>query len=131
MKNYPVSPDLSAPRGYSHVVSVSGGRMIYVAGQISMDKDGNVVGKGDIRAQTRQVLQNVTAALAAAGATFKDVVKANTYVVNLAPESLAAIREVRAEFYPETDPPASTLVGVTALAFPDLLIEVEVVAVVE
>ena len=96
-----------------------------------MDKDGNIVGKGDLKAQARQVLENVTAALAAAGATFKDVVKANTYVVNLGPDSLAAIREARADFYPAEDPPASTLVGVTALAFPDLLIEIEVVAVVE
>lgn len=131
MKTYPVSPDLSTPRGYSHVVSTSGGRTVYVAGQISMDKDGNVVGKGDIRAQTRQVLDNVTAALAAAGATFKDVVKATTYVVNLKPDDLAPIREVRTEYYPAENPPASTLVGVTALAFPDLLIEIEVVAVVE
>ena len=104
---------------------------MYVAGQIAMDKDGNVVGKGDIKAQTKQVLENVSAALAAAGATFADVVKANTYVVNLKGEDLAAIREVRAAYYPAENPPASTLVGVTALAFPDLLIEVEVVAVVD
>jgi len=131
MKSYPNSPGLSPARGYSHVVSTSGGRTIYVAGQIAMDKDGNIVGKGDLKAQARQVLENVTAALGAAGATFKDVVKANTYVVNLGPDSLAAIREARADFYPAEDPPASTLVGVTALAFPDLLIEIEVVAVVE
>jgi enamine deaminase RidA (YjgF/YER057c/UK114 family) len=131
MKSYPTPANVSPARGYSHVVATSGGRTVYVAGQIAMDKDGNVVGKGDIGAQTRQVLQNVTAALEAAGATWKDVVKANTYVVNLGPDSLPAIREARAEFYPTENPPASTLVGVTALAFPDLLIEIEVVAVVD
>lgn len=130
MKNYPVSPDISTPRGYSHVVEASG-KFVFVAGQIATDKDGQVVGRGDLKAQTRQVLQNVTNALAAAGATWKDVVKANTYVVNLNADALAAIREVRGDFYPAENPPASTLVGVTALAMDGLLIEIEVVAVVD
>jgi len=131
MKNYPVSPDLSPARGYSHTVATSGGRTVYVAGQIAMDMEGNIVGKGDLRAQTKQVLDNVTAALAAAGANFSDVVKATTFVVNLKPEDLPVIREVRTAYFPAENPPASTLVGVTALAFPDLLIEVEVIAVVD
>ena len=130
MKNYPISPDLSTPRGYSHVVSASG-KMIFVAGQISVDKSGNIVGLGDLRAQTVQVLENVKAALAAAGATFADVVKQNTYVVNLNAEALPIIREVRGQYFPSDNPPASTLVGVTALAMDGLLIEVEVVAVVD
>ena len=130
MKTYPVSPNLSTPRGYSHVVSTSGGRTIYVAGQIAMDKDGKVVGVGDLRAQTTQVFENVKAALAAAGATLSDVVKQNTYIVNLNAEALPVIREVRGQYFPAENPPASTLVGVTALAFADLLIEVEVIAVV-
>ncbi len=128
MKTYPTSPDLSTPRGYSHVVTATG-TMVFVSGQIALDKDGKIVGAGDIRAQATRVLQNVKSALAAAGATFADVVKQNTYVVNLNAESLAAIREVRAQFFPAGDPPASTLVGVTALAMEGLLIEVEVVAV--
>ncbi len=131
MKTYPVSPNLSTPRGYSHVVSTSGGRTIYVAGQIAMDKDGKVVGVGDLRAQTTQVFENVKAALAAAGATLSDVVKQNTYIVNLNAEALSVIREVRGQYFPAENPPASTLVGVTALAFADLLIEVEVIAVVD
>lgn len=122
VKNYPVSPALSTPRGYSHVVTASG-TMVFVAGQISMDKDGNVVGAGDLRAQTTQVLENVKAALAAAGATFADVVKMNTYVVNLDSVALPIIREVRSQYFPSENPPASTLVGVTALAFEGLLIE--------
>lgn len=130
MKNYPVSPDLSTPRGYNHVVSASG-TMVFVAGQISVDKNGSVVGAGDLRAQTVQVLENVKAALAAAGATFADVVKQNTYVVNLSAEALPTIREVRGQYFPAENPPASTLVGVTALALEGLLIEVEVVAVLD
>ena len=131
MKTYPVSPNLSTPRGYSHVVSTSGGRTVYVAGQIAMDKDGSVVGVGDLRAQTTQVFENVKAALAAAGATLSDVVKQNTYIVNLNAEALPVIREVRGQYFPAENPPASTLVGVTALAFADLLIEVEVIAVID
>jgi enamine deaminase RidA (YjgF/YER057c/UK114 family) len=130
MKNYPVSPDLSTPRGYSHVVTATG-RMVFVAGQISVDKNGAVVGAGDLRAQTTQVLENVKAALAAAGATFSDIVKQNTYVVGLNPDALGVIREVRSQYFPSENPPASTLVGVTALAMEGLLIEVEVVAVVD
>jgi enamine deaminase RidA (YjgF/YER057c/UK114 family) len=130
VKNYPVSPDLSTPRGYSHVVTASG-KMIFVAGQISVDRSGAVVGAGDLRAQTVQVLENVKAALAAAGATFADVVKQNTYVVNLNAEALPIIREVRSQYFPAENPPASTLVGVTALAMEGLLIEVEVVAVID
>lgn len=103
--------------------------MVFVAGQISLDRDGNVVGAGDLRAQTTRVLENVKAALAAAGATFADVVKMNTYVVNLDAAALPIIREVRSQYFPAENPPASTLVGVTALAVEGLLIEVEVVAV--
>ena len=131
MKNYPTSSELSTPRGYSHVVSASGSRTVYVAGQIAMDKDGNLVGAGDLRAQTTQVLTNVKAALAAAGATFDDIVKQNTYIVNLKPDDLPILREVRAQFFTSANPPASTLLGVTALAFDGLMIEVEVIAVID
>ncbi len=130
MKSYPVSSKISTPRGYSHVVKASG-TMVFVAGQIALGVDGKIVGEGDLRLQTVQVLQNVKAALEAADATFGDVVKMNTYVVDLKPEDLPVIREVRATYLPSSDPPASTLVGVTALAMPGLLIEVEVVAVLE
>ena len=129
MKNYPVSPDLSTPRGYSHVVTASG-TMVFISGQIALDKEGKIVGPGDMRAQAAQVYENLKAALAAAGATFADVVKQNTYVVGLNAESIAAVREVRGRYLPDTNPPASTLVGVTALAMDGLLIEIEMVAVI-
>jgi enamine deaminase RidA (YjgF/YER057c/UK114 family) len=124
-------PGLSAPRGYTHVVAVSGGRTVYVAGQVALDVKGEVVGKGDLRAQARQVFENLRIALAAAGASFKDVVKWNTYVVNLKADDLSALREVRAEALKDTTPPASTLVSVGALANPDFLIEIEAIAVVD
>jgi enamine deaminase RidA (YjgF/YER057c/UK114 family) len=124
-------PGLSAPRGYTHVVSASGGRTVYIAGQVALNVQGEVVGKGDLRAQARQVFENLRIALAGAGATFKDVVKWNTYVVGLKPEDLAALREVRGEFLKDVTPPASTLVSVQGLANPDFLIEIEAIAVVD
>ncbi|HEY7513128.1 MAG TPA: RidA family protein [Vicinamibacteria bacterium] len=124
-------PGLSTPRGYTHVVSASGGRTVYVAGQVSLDAKGELVGKGDLRAQARQVFENLRLALAGAGATFGDVVKWNTYVVNFKAEDLPVLRESRAELLKDVTPPASTLVGVQALANPDFLIEVEAVAVVD
>jgi enamine deaminase RidA (YjgF/YER057c/UK114 family) len=128
MRNHPVPEGVSPARGYSHVVEVSGGKLVFVAGQIALDAEGNVTGKDDLAAQTHQVLKNVEAALAAAGATFADVIKLNTYVVNLRPDMLPTIREVRSQYLAGANPPASTLVGVTALAFEGLLIEIEAVA---
>lgn len=130
MKNYPTVPELSTPRGYSYV-AIATGKMVFVAGQIALDKEGNVVGKGDLRAQTIQVLENVKACLGAAGATFADVVKLNTYVVNLKAEDLPVIREVRSGYLPAANAPASTMVGVTALAIEGLLIEIEAVAMLD
>src|SRR3954469_1895605 len=74
-------PALSAPTGYTHVVEVSGpGKTIYISGQIAYDKDGKLVGApGDMKAQAEQVFKNLQAALTAAGATFADVVKMNSY----------------------------------------------------
>ncbi|HEX6738849.1 MAG TPA: RidA family protein [Vicinamibacteria bacterium] len=122
---------LSKPATYTHVVVVQGGRTLFIAGQVAANAKGEVVGKGDLRAQTTQVMENLKIALAAAGATFADVVKSNTYVVNLKPEDLPVVREVRGKYFGAANPPASTLVGVTALASPDYLIEVEAIAVVK
>jgi enamine deaminase RidA (YjgF/YER057c/UK114 family) len=113
---------------YTHVVVTSPGRLVFIAGQIARDKQGNLVGKGDLHAQTVQVFENLKAALAAAGATFNDVVKINWYIRDYKPESLAALREVRAMYVNKDNPPASTLIGVAALAQEDYLIEVEAVA---
>ena len=121
-------PDLSRPTGYTHVVETSGAvRTIYVAGQIAFDRSGAVVGAGDMKAQAEQVFQNLEIALAAAGAKFSDVVKMNTYVTDMS--KVQVVREVRAK-YLGTTAPASTLVQVPALARPELMIEIEVIAVV-
>jgi 2-iminobutanoate/2-iminopropanoate deaminase len=120
-------PGLPAPTGYSHVVAVTGGRTVYVSGQVALDAAGQLVGQGDFAAQTRQVFANLDLALRAAGATFRDVVKA-TYFVRDA-SRVALIREIRAAYFVDALP-ASTLVEVPQLAHPDFLIEVEVIAVV-
>jgi enamine deaminase RidA (YjgF/YER057c/UK114 family) len=124
-------PGISAPRGYTHVVVARGGKTVYISGQVALNAAGDIFGAGDLRAQTVQVFENLKTALAAAGATFTDVVKVNTYVVNLKAQDLQVLREVRSHYLPQQNPPASTLVGVTALAGPDFLIEVEAVAVVK
>ena len=118
------------PRGYTHAVAVEAGRLIFIAGQVALDKEGNLVGKGDLRAQTIQTFENLQHALAAAGATFRDVVKSNLYVVGLKSEHVPIIREVRGRYFSAEHPPASTLVGVEKLVGPDWLIEIEVIAVV-
>jgi reactive intermediate/imine deaminase len=121
-------PTLSTPTGYTHVVEVTGpARTVYIAGQIAFDKNGQVVGKGDMKAQTEQVYKNLEAALAAAGASFKDVVKMNTYITDMSQAQVT--REIRARYFGETLP-ASTLVQVVALARPELMIEIEVIAAI-
>jgi enamine deaminase RidA (YjgF/YER057c/UK114 family) len=131
VREYKNPPGLSTPRGYSHTVSVSGGRTVYVAGQVAYNAQGEVVGKGDLRAQTRQAFENLRIALAAAGGSFKDLVKINTYVVGYKPDQLTILREVRAEMLKDLTPPASTLVGVQGLVNPDLLIEIVAIAVID
>lgn len=121
---------LLTPRGYTQVVVTSGGRTVYISGQVAANAKGEVVGKGDLKAQATQVFDNLKVALAAAGATPKDVVKATIYVVNFKTEDIPAIRDIRNAFFAGVEPPASTLVGVTALANPDWMIEIEMIAVV-
>ena len=116
---------------FSQVVAATGTRMIYTAGQVSIDERGALVGRGDLAEQTTQVMRNVGLALAAAGATFRDVVKITTYVVDYRPEQRAIIGKARSPFFAGGPPPASTLVGVSALAAPDWLVEIEAIAVVD
>ena len=120
-------PPLSAPTGYTHVVQVHGGRTIYIAGQVALDKSGNVVGKGDFAAQTTQVFENLKSALAAGGATFDSLVKVTTFVTDMS--QMQTLRSIRAKYYGK-NAPASTLVQITKLANDDLMIEIEAIAVV-
>ena len=119
---------LSKPNGYTHVVETSGGRTVYVSGQIALDKTGTLVGAGDLKAQTRQVFENLKAALAAAGGTLDDVVKITIFMTDLS--QIQEFREIRNSYFPR-EVPASTLVQVVRLARPELLIEIEAVAVVK
>ena len=125
------NPDtVAAPMGtYSQAVRVETGDAvwIHVSGQIAIDREGNLVGPGDMRAQTRQVFENLKAILEANGATFADAVKIGTYLTTL--DDLAGMREVRSE-YLTSEPPASTAVQVVALVVPEALIEIDLVAVV-
>jgi enamine deaminase RidA (YjgF/YER057c/UK114 family) len=124
-------PSLCPTHGWTHVVCVAGGRTIHVSGQVAVDARGEVVGRGDLSAQAEQAFKNLEGALAAAGAGFHDVVKMNLYVVGLRPEHVPLIRAVRSRYVHAEHPPASTLVGVSALVGPDWLIEIDVTAVVE
>lgn len=123
-------PQLCPTFGWTHVVSATGGKTIHISGQVGINEQGEIVGRGDLKAQTEQAFHNIELALAAAGATFRDVVKTSLFVVGLKPEHVPIIREVRSRYVSAEHPPASTLVGVSALVGPDWLIEIEAVAVV-
>jgi 2-iminobutanoate/2-iminopropanoate deaminase len=134
MKRQNIQPDAMAPRVvaghvlYSHVVVAEGQRMIFISGQLARDRQGNVVGKGDMRAQLRQVGENIKAALEAAGATLNDLVKTTTYVTDI--EEFFKHVEVRMEYFGAALP-TSTTVEVRRLAHADFLVEVEAVAITD
>lgn len=118
----------SIPRGYSHAIKVRNpGSFVFVAGQGPLDADMKLVGAGDIEAQTRQTFKNIQRNLEAAGATFKDVVKMTVYVLDIEKQQWP-VRNVRAEFIDTERPPVSTMVQVSKLAIPGMLIEVDVIA---
>jgi enamine deaminase RidA (YjgF/YER057c/UK114 family) len=122
-----INPEaMHRPTGYTHVVEVTAGRPVYIAGQVALDPSGVIVGPGDIRA--RQVFENLRAALQAVGAGFEQVVKLTYYLVDAT--QLPVVREVRDQYINTRQPPASTAVEVRRLVQEDLLIEVEAVAVI-
>jgi 2-iminobutanoate/2-iminopropanoate deaminase len=122
------APTVYNPVRYVQGIKTTGGTIVWLSGQVSQDKDGKVVHKGDFAGQARQALANLKAMIEAAGGTIHDIVKVNTYLTDLRyREELARIR---AEFFPDGKLPASTLVGVIALADPDMLVEIEAVAVI-
>jgi reactive intermediate/imine deaminase len=120
-------PTLSKPTGYTHVVTATAGRTIYISGQVPLDQEGNVVGPNDFRSQAVRVFDNLRAALAAAGADFTNVVKLNYYVLDMG--NISTLREIRG-VYLKSEPPASTLVEVRRLAHEQFMLEIEAVAVV-
>ena len=114
--------------GYSQLAIADAGTLVLIAGQVALDASGNVVGKDDFHTQIRQVFENLDAAVKAAGGTFHDVIKLNSYFLDLS--HLATFREVRDTYIDLKNPPASTAVQVPRLFRPEFLVEVEAVAVV-
>jgi enamine deaminase RidA (YjgF/YER057c/UK114 family) len=124
-------PELGTPPGYSQIVDVSAGRIIFIAGQTALDRDGNVVGKYDFASQAAQVFSNLGVALQAAGCTAANLVKLTVFLTDMG--NLARYREARNRFFASVTPPAApavTLVEVTKLYGPDFKIEIEAIAAV-
>ncbi|HZK90705.1 MAG TPA: RidA family protein [Stellaceae bacterium] len=114
---------------YSHVVTVTGpGRLVFIAGQLARDPNGNIAGPGDMRAQLEQTFKNLSACLEAAGATWADVVKTNTYVTDY--EAFSQCRDVRMRHFGVATP-TSTTIQISRLAQPGAMVEIEMIAVVD
>jgi enamine deaminase RidA (YjgF/YER057c/UK114 family) len=118
-------PALARPNGFAHVASCPGNGVAFISGQVAYDATGAIVGDGDLEAQTHQVFRNLGAALAAIGCDFGDVAKFTFFVKDMSEEAIATIRSVRVHYLPQDRLPASTMVGVAALAKPALRLEVE------
>jgi enamine deaminase RidA (YjgF/YER057c/UK114 family) len=121
---------LSAPASYSQVAVATGSRLVFVAGQVADDGQGDLVGPGDLTVQARQAFANVGRALAAVGARPDQVVRITIYVVHHRPEYLPAISEARIAVFGDHKP-TDVVLGVEALAHPELLIEVDAIAVLD
>jgi enamine deaminase RidA (YjgF/YER057c/UK114 family) len=122
-------PELGTPPGYSQVVDVSARRIIFIAGQTALDRDGNVVGKDDFAAQAAQVFSNLAVALHASGCTAANLVKLTVFLTDM--DNLAGYREARNRFFASVMPPAApavTLVEVSKLYGADFMIEIEAIA---
>jgi enamine deaminase RidA (YjgF/YER057c/UK114 family) len=118
--------------GYSQVAEVTGGKTVFIAGQVAQDRSGNLVGNDDFRAQVQQVFENLKAAVEASGGSFDNVVKLNYYCAESVDASLIpTVREIRDKYVNTANPPVSTFVVVKRLVRPEWLIEVEAVAVVK
>ncbi len=124
-------PELGTPPGYSHVVDVRAGRIIFIAGQTALDEDGKLIGESDFAAQAAQVFRNLSVALRSAGCTASNLVKLTVFLRDM--DNLPTYREARNRFFATTTPPAApavTLVEVSRLYGPDFMIEIEAIAAV-
>lgn len=123
---------LPPPVGYSHIAKVNKGTLIYLAGQVSSDASGKLVGEGNFEAQAEQVFRNVKIAVEAAGGAMADIVKMNIYLVaEVSQDEVPKMRAVRDRYVNKEKPPASTLVVVSRLARPGWLIEIEAIAALD
>lgn len=130
---YPMAHDSLADKGpfagkvaFSNAVKVDGGPLLFISGQLAYNSKRELVGKGDVRAQTTQVLENIKAALAAAGADFSHVVRVTVFIKDMA--HFRDIHDVRLQYFKADALPASTMVAVSGFVHPDALIEIDAVA---
>ena len=121
------SPEAKPVANYKMATRMEGGRLLYISGQVAWDASGNIVGKGDVGAQARQVFENLRGVLRAAGGDLSSLMKITTYITRI--ENFPAVAEARSSVF-EGELPASTLIVVKSLFHPDFLIEVEGVAAV-
>jgi 2-iminobutanoate/2-iminopropanoate deaminase len=122
--------NVAAPRGYSQAAVIDLGKvkMIIISGQVGLDKDGHLAGSGDFTAQATQAFENIKAIVESAGGTMKDVVRLGFYLTDIS--QLQAVRTVRDQYVNTSKPPASTLVQVTKLFRPDIVVEIEATAII-
>jgi enamine deaminase RidA (YjgF/YER057c/UK114 family) len=123
---------LMPPAGYSHIAKVNRGTTVYIAGQVSSDASGKLIGEGDFEAQAEQVFRNLKIAVEAAGGTMADIVKLNIFLVaEVDRAAVPKLRAIRDRYVNVENPPAGTLVVVSRLARPGWLIEIEAVAALD
>lgn len=134
MANSRINPDSmynALGYGFSHAALQTSGKTLHMAGQVAWDADCNVIGAGDLAAQTRQALANIKTVLEAAGGTLADIVRLRVYVVNHSPDKLGVVLPEVGAFFGGVTPPPNTFLGVQALALPDFLIEIEATAAID
>ena|SRR5438309_9282353 len=131
-KEFSSPKTLIPPAGYSHIAKVNRGTIVYLAGQVSSDASGRLIGEGNFEAQVEQVFRNLKIAVEAAGGTMANIVKLNIYLVAAVGQAeVPKLRAIRNRYVNVENPPASTLVVVSRLAQPGWLIEIEAVAALE
>jgi len=121
----------SVQHGFSQVVVASGRKMVFISGQTAWDVHKKIIGGDDPIEQVKQALRNVQAAIEATGGTLNDIISLRIYIVNYQPQNAEAVSIALREFFSSTNPPASTWIGVSALAVPEFLIEIEATAVLD
>ena len=119
----------SVQHGFSQIVVASGRKMVFISGQTAWDVHKKIIGGDDLIEQAKQALRNVQAAIEATGGTLNDIVFLRIYIVNYQPQNAEAVSIALIEFFSSTNPPASTWIGVSALAVPEFLIEIEATAI--
>lgn len=132
-KEYINPPELfpSLQYGFSQVIACTGGRTVYLSGQVAWDERQQIIGSGDLLAQTRQTIQNIKVAVQAVGGSLTDVVSMRIYIVESKLEEGHHIREALQEFFPADQAPTTTWIGVRSLANNEFLVEIEAIAVIE